>query len=164
MKKTFRLNAPDKTHRDVTRDVQSEIELHLELRAREFEALGMNAHDARVAALNAFGDRSAIETEVNSLRETTVKERRRRDWMAELRQDVAIGLRGLRRAPAFTLVALLTLAIGIGANTAIFSAIDALLLRPLPFVEPERLMRISIEAISLAEMPSMLPMKRKVTW
>ncbi|MEP6836349.1 MAG: ABC transporter permease [Gemmatimonas sp.] len=142
MKKPFRLNASGQKQRDVQRDVQSEIDLHLELRAREFESLGMNAGDARVAALHAFGDRTTIEVEVNSLRETTLKERRRRDWMAEVRQDVAIGLRGLRRAPAFTLVALLTLGIGIGANTAIFSVLRSVLIRPLPYANPEQLVQV----------------------
>lgn len=138
MKKTFHLG--DNTN--ASRDVQSEIELHLELRAKEFEALGMSAEDARKAAVEAFGDRNAIQSEVTELRTTTVKEKNRRNWREELQQDVVVGLRGLRRAPAFTVVALLTLAIGIGANTAIFSALRSLLLRPLPYAAPEQLVQL----------------------
>jgi putative ABC transport system permease protein len=66
------------------------------------------------------------------------------EWLEALRQDVRYALRGLRKAPAFTAVAILTLAIGIGANTTIFSVIDALLLRPLPYSDHGRLVRVSL--------------------
>ncbi|MEP6764880.1 MAG: ABC transporter permease [Gemmatimonadaceae bacterium] len=139
MKKTFHLSAGVD---GALKDVNREIELHLELRTKEFEALGMNAEDARRAALEAFGDRNAIEHEVSALRETTVRERQRRDWFAELKQDALIGLRSLRRARAFTIVALLTLGVGIGANTAIFSVVRSILLRPLPYANAEQLVQL----------------------
>ena len=139
MKRIFRL--PDARTR-VTRDVNREVELHLELRAREFEAQGLSPDEARRAALAAFGDRDTIERETASIRASTVRERRQRDWLGELRQDLIVGLRGLRRAPGFTLVALLTLAIGIGANTAIFSVLRSVVLRPLPYKDPEQLVQV----------------------
>ncbi|MEP6780482.1 MAG: permease prefix domain 1-containing protein, partial [Gemmatimonadaceae bacterium] len=139
MKRIFHLgNSADSASRDVNR----EIELHLDLRAKEFEALGMNADDARKAALDAFGDRNAIEHEVSDLRVSTVRERQRRDWFAELKQDVMIGLRSFRRAPVFTIIALLTLGVGIGANTAIFSVVRSVLLRPLPYTNSEQLVQL----------------------
>jgi putative ABC transport system permease protein len=139
MKRIFR--HPDSGDR-VARDVNRELELHLELRAREFEAQGLSPDEARRAALEAFGDRDTIEREVSSIRASTVRERRYHDWLGELRQDLVVGLRGLRRAPGFTLVALLTLAIGIGANTAIFSVLRSVVLRPLPYTDPEQLVQV----------------------
>src|ERR1041385_2789329 len=124
---------------DAPDEVRREIELHLELRAREFEAQGMSPEAARRAALEAFGDRSAIESEVSEMRGTTLRERGRRDRLGELAQDVRIALRGLARAPGFTAVALLTLAIGIGANSAIFGVVRSVLLRPLPYPGADRL-------------------------
>jgi putative ABC transport system permease protein len=63
-------------------------------------------------------------------------------WTSELRDDLKFGVRQLRRAPAFTAVAAATLALGIGANSAIFALVDATLLRPLPYRDPERLVRL----------------------
>ena len=139
MKRIFRL--PDGS-KGAPRDVEREIDLHIDLRAREFEAAGMSRDDARRAALEAFGDRHAVASEVSGIRESTVRERQRRDWLEELRMDLIVGARILRRSPSFAIVALLTLAIGIGANTAIFSVLRSVLLRPLPYPQPEQLVQI----------------------
>lgn len=139
MKKTFHLSPGQD---GMSEDVRREIELHLELRAREFEAQGMSPADARQAALAAFGDRGAIEAEVRTLRSSTVKDKHRREFGSELSQDIKLAIRGLVRAPGFALVACLTLALGIGANSAIFSVVRSVLLRPLPYPESDRLVQI----------------------
>src|SRR3954463_3427233 len=139
MKRIFRL--PGGTN-DAPKDVKREIDLHLDLRAREFEAQGMSRDEARRDAIDAFGDREAVAREVEGIRHATVRRRRLNDWLDELRQDVVVGARVLRRSPSFTIVALLTLALGIGANTAIFGVLRSVLLRPLPYPQSEQLLQV----------------------
>ncbi len=139
MKRIFRLPGGTK---DAPKDVKREIDLHIDLRAREFEDLGMSRDDARRAAIDAFGDREAVTRQVEGIRHATVRRRRLQDWLDELRQDVVVGARVLRRSPSFTIVALLTLALGIGANTAIFGVLRSILLRPLPYPQAEQLVQV----------------------
>ena len=138
MKKSFHWSRPE----DAPDEVRREIELHLELRAKEFEAQGMSPEEARRAALAAFGNRGEIESEVRELRGTVLRERQRRDRAGELLLDLKHAVRGLLRAPGFTVIALLTLGLGIGANSSIFSVVRSVLLRPLPYAESGQLLQL----------------------
>jgi len=123
-------------------EVDEEIAFHLEMRTRELIDGGMDPARARETATRRMGDMARVKR-------TMADEGRKRDrelsmalWLEELRDDVIFAVRQLRNAPVFTLVAVTTLALGIGANSAIFALVDASLLRPLPYAEPDRLVTI----------------------
>ncbi len=119
-------------------DVEEEIRFHLDMRARELEAQGVDPEAARAEALRAFGDLDRARRRLRDGAEVRERRARARRWVEDLAQDARYALRGLLRNPAYAAVSVLTLALGIGANTAIFSLVDGVLLRPLAYPAPER--------------------------
>ena len=116
-------------------ELAREMNAHLELLEEKFQAEGMSAEDARLAARRAFG---GVEQAKEHQRDA-----RSFRWLDDLQRDVRYAVRSLRRSPAFTVAAVLTLSIGIGATTAIYSVVDTVLIQPLPLPDSDRLVRLS---------------------
>lgn len=123
----------------VTDEVDSELHFHIDMRTRELIEKGMDPARARAEAVSRFGDINRVQTTLERIGRRRDRRERRTEWFAEMRQDVTYALRQLRRYPAFALLTTLTLGIGIGATTSIFSAVYAVVLRALPYSEPERI-------------------------
>jgi predicted permease len=116
---------------NLEQELDEEIRVHLEMQIDDYVRQGMTADEARYAALRKFGG-------VEQVKET-YRDRRGLPAVETVLRDLAYGLRMLRRSPGTTLVAILSLAFGIGVNTALFSAVDAVVLQSLPVREPDRL-------------------------
>jgi putative ABC transport system permease protein len=127
---------------NVAADVRDELDFHLEMRVLEYQRRGMDPEEARASALSRFGEVHAISDALMEHDRKKETREQRRELLGDLTQDLRFGWRSLRRAPGFAAAAILTLALGIGANTAIFSVVDALVLRPLPYMKPEQLMSV----------------------
>jgi predicted permease len=130
----------------IRRQVDDEIAFHFAMCVDELVASGMTADQARAEAERRFGDVEAVRERLARLDRARLGEQRRADWWSALGQDARYAARGLGRSPAFTVGVVLTLALGIGANAAVFTFIDRLLLRAPPHVtDAASLRRVNVE-------------------
>ena len=118
--------------RNLEQELADELQSHLEMQIEDYERQGMNPDEARYAALRKFGGVDQVKEKY--------RDRRSLPFVETFLRDLGYGARMLRRSPIVTTVAILSLALGIGANTALFSVVDAVLLKTLPVEAPDRLL------------------------
>src|SRR5712672_1760271 len=115
-------------------DLERELRSDLELEEEEQREGGISGEEARYAALRAFGNPTLIREQTRAIWSW--------NWLESLARDLRFSLRALRRTPGFTVTAVLVMALGIGANVALFTVVRSVLLKPLPFREPDRLIQL----------------------
>jgi putative ABC transport system permease protein len=138
----------------VQQEVDEEFAFHLEMRTRELIEQGMDPKSAREIAARRLGDVARLKQDCLELGRKRDRKMRLVQWFEEFRADVKFAVRQMRHTPSFTAIAVVTLALGIGANAAIFALVDATLLRPLPLPDPDRLVSVSERANGARELVS----------
>ncbi|HJU64558.1 MAG TPA: ABC transporter permease [Gemmatimonadaceae bacterium] len=131
-----------KSRPNPTEEVSEELAFHIEMRSRDLERRGAPPDEARQIALRKFGDYQSSFSACVEIDERRMRRMARSEYLTELRQDLTYALRTLRRTPAFTAVAVGSLALGIGATSAIFSVVRGVLLESLPYRAAERLYEV----------------------
>lgn len=134
--------------------VEAELAFHIEMHTRDLVQRGMTPAEARRQAEASFGDLQRLSAECRRLDQVTTRQQQRSLLLAELAQDVRFAFRMLWRRRGFAVLAIATLSIGIGAATSIYSVVDGVLLRPLPYSEPDRLAAVWIRQPEFAKNPA----------
>ncbi len=127
---------------DLRADVDDELAFHIEMRRRELEAKGLPSHIALAEAERAFGDLSAIRHACVTIDERRVRRAGRAELVSDMWTDVKLAARGLRKAPGFAVMAILCIALGVGVTTTIFATVNAVLIKPLPYPNPDQLVAV----------------------
>ncbi len=140
VRRLFRL--PWRTASRLANDADEELRFHIDMRAAELAASGLSAEEAVTEAWRRFGDDADVRRHAASISAGSRARQRVGNAAAELTQDLRFAGRQIRRAPMFAIVAVMTLALGIGANSAIFSVIHHLLLAPLPYADGNRMVEL----------------------
>lgn len=133
------------------KEVDSELRFHLEERIKANLRAGMSPDEARRAATERFGNVDGVREECERLLMEERRTKARRDWFEDLRQDLTFAVRSAAKAPVFTGLAVATLALGIGANAAVFGVVKSVLLNPLPYAAAGELVRIKSPIKALGE-------------
>ena len=128
--------------RPVDDDVRGELEFHMQQRIADLMARGISREQAAAQARASFGDRAAVEAECRDIETRRRSTKQRADRLGALWQDLRIGARVLAKSPGFAISAILTLALGIGANAAVFSLVNGVILQPLPYQYADRLVTV----------------------
>ena len=128
--------------RNVRADVDDELRFHIEMRIRDLVAAGMSPSAARAEAEGAFGDLRGIRDQCVTIDERRNRREHRAEVFHHMWQDTRFAARALRRSPSFTAAAVLCVALGVGVTTTIFSAVNSILIRPLPYPDADRLVAV----------------------
>ena len=146
LRRVFRLPA---NQRRVHDEVSDELWFHIQERVEELMDKGLSRDEAEAEVRRRFGDVARIGEELERIDATTERRRDHGEWLDSMRRDVRYALRGIARRPAYTAIIVATLALGIGANTAIFSAVNTVLLRPVPTPALDRLVVVREDLTAL---------------
>src|SRR6476661_5000129 len=126
----------------IAQDVDDEVAFHIEMRVTELVTRGWTEENARAEALRRFGDTNHWSMAMRAVDQDRVAQQQRTEWFGNIGQDVRFALRSFARSPMFTALAVLTLALGIGANAAVFGVLKSVLLDSLPYGDAGRLVRV----------------------
>ncbi len=136
------IGLPTRSASAIDRDLEDEVTFHLEMRVQDLKRRGVPDENARHQALAEFGDAQRLKESLGRMDRSAQRQHRLARWLGDCAYDVRFALRQIIRSPLFATISVLTVAIGIGATTSIMSAVRGIVLRPLPFESPDRLLRV----------------------